>query len=174
MFDGLVLSKMKDTLLKNMSKFQIGSKPGHRTQEHLFVLFSVMELCKKQKKNLIIQSVDIARYFDRHHLLEAAHWLADASVPEKCYRLFWKMNEKTTVKVKTSAGESATAITGENTGQGSRSASIVCSMSLSKSVDQYYEDSQYEVSYGTLKLAPMQYVDDALRLTTSLEGARDG
>ena len=77
MFDGIVFAKMKQKLVMNMSKFQIGAKPGHRAQEHIFVLHSVMELRKKQSLPLIIQTFDISRYFDRHHLLEAQHWLAD-------------------------------------------------------------------------------------------------
>ena len=174
LFDGLVFSRMKKMLINGMSKFQIGGKPGHRIQEHLFVFHSVLELYKKTDTCLFIQAWDISRYFDRHHLSEAMTWLAEASVPDKCYRLFWHLNKNTVVKVKTAAGESDTAVTGENLGQGSKSASTVCSMSLSKSVSVYYEDSEHEVSYGVVKLAPMQYIDDALRVTTSLEGARDG
>ena len=90
--DGILFSKMKQCLVSNMSKFQIGAKPGHRPQEHIFVLNSVIELYKKKKIPLIIQTWDIARYFDRHSLLEAQEWLADCSVPGKCYRLVWELN----------------------------------------------------------------------------------
>ena len=37
----------KDTLVKNMSKFQIGIKPGHRAAEHLFVIKSTIALYAK-------------------------------------------------------------------------------------------------------------------------------
>ena len=84
------------------------------------------------------------------------------------------MNKSTVVKVKTSAGESETAIVGETLGQGGKSVSTVCAMSLSKSISVHHEDSEHEVAYGSVKLAPLQYIDDAMRLTTSLEGARDG
>ena len=97
LLDGIIFSKMKDTLVNNMSKFQIGGKPGTRAQEHLFVFFSILELFKAQNAPLLIQSFDISRYFDRHHLLEAMHWLGEASIPKKCYRMFWEMNRKTTV-----------------------------------------------------------------------------
>ena len=50
---------------------------------------------------------------------------------------------------------------------------MVCSTSLSKRIDRYFEGSQYEVSYGSVRLAPLLFQDDSLRLTTSLEGARD-
>ena len=104
MFDGIVFSKMKEDLVNNMSKFQIGAKPGHRAQEHIFVLFSILELFRKENIPLIIQTWDVSRYFDSHTLLEAQEWLADCSVPKKCYRLMWKLNDNTTVQVKTAAG----------------------------------------------------------------------
>ena len=173
-FDGIVFSKMKQDLVTNMSKFQIGTKPGHRAQEHIFVLFSVLELFKKRNIPIIIQTWDVSRYFDRHTLLEAQEWLADCEVPEKFYRLMWKMNSNTTVQVKTAAGVSGTAVTGENSGQGSKSAGTVCSVSLSKSTTKYFQDSQHEVSYGSIELSPLLFQDDSLRLTTTLEGARDG
>ena len=173
-FDGIVFSKMKQCLVSNMSKFQIGAKPGHRAQEHIFVLNSVIELYKKNNVPLIVQTWDISRYFDRHSLLEAQEWLADCSVPGKCYRLVWEMNRNMTVQVKTAAGVSRTAVTGENLGQGSKSAGMICSTSLSKSTSRYYADSPHEVSYGSVMMAPMLYQDDSLCLTTTTEGARDG
>ena len=110
-FDGLVFSRMKPNLVENMSKFQIGAKPGHRAQEHIFVFNSVLTLYKKLDIPLVIQTWDISRYFDRHTLLEAAERLAESSVEGKCYRLMWKMNEKTKVQVKTAAGLSGMAVT---------------------------------------------------------------
>ena len=65
-------------------------------------------------------------------------------------------------------------MTGENLGQGSRSAAMVCSMSLSKSTEKGFDGSKHEVKYGTVQLAPMLFQDDSLRLTTTVEGARDG
>ena len=36
----LVMSEAKGKMTANMTKYQIGTKPGHRAQEHLFVLKS--------------------------------------------------------------------------------------------------------------------------------------
>ena len=72
-FDGIVYSKMKDSLVLNMSKFQIGAKPGHRAQEHIFVLNSEMALYKKLNISLIIQNglflvILIGIIFSRHRI----------------------------------------------------------------------------------------------------------
>ena len=64
LFDGIVFSKMKEKLVQNMSKFQIGAKPGHRAQEHIFVLNSVISLYSERNIPLLIQTWDISRYFD--------------------------------------------------------------------------------------------------------------
>ena len=71
-------------------------------------------------------------------------------------------------------GLTKTAVTGENLGQGSKSATTVCSLSLSQGVDKFFSDSQYEVDYGRVKMGCLQFQDDSLRLTTSVEGAQDG
>ena len=49
-FGDLVMSAARDKLYANMSKFQIGAKPGHRPQEHLYVLKSIIGLYLQQDK----------------------------------------------------------------------------------------------------------------------------
>ena len=53
-FSQIVMSHAKENLYKNMSKYQIACKPGHRPSEHLFVLKSVFELYQKSNKGLIL------------------------------------------------------------------------------------------------------------------------
>ena len=71
-------------------------------------------------------------------------------------------------------GLTGTAVTGENLAQGSKSAATVCSLSLSEGVSKYYDGSQYEIDYGSVRLGCLQFQDDALRVSTSVEGAQDG
>ena len=123
---------------------------------------------------IIISTFDISKYFDKHVLIDAQECLADASVNGKCYRLFYKLNSNTTVQVLTPHGLTNTAVTGENLGQGSKSAPTVCSLSLSKGTEKYFSDSQYEVDYGQVRMGCLQFQDDSLRMTTSIEGAQDG
>ena len=174
LLDGLVFSKMKNKLIENMSKYQIGAKPGHRPQEHLFVLKSFLAIQKYEKDIVILQTFDIQAYFDRTVLLESMDCLAEANVPEKCYRLTYNLNKNTVVQVKTAAGITDTAETGENLGQGSKSAGLICSTGLSMGVSKFFDGSNHEVSYGRVQLAPLLYQDDSMRMTNSVDGARDG
>ena len=86
----------------------------------------------------------------------------------------WKVNSQTTVQVKTAVGMTDTALTGENLGQGSRSAAMVCSMSLSKSTDTFFSGINHAVSYGSVVLAPMLFQDDSMKVSTTVEEAREG
>ena len=54
-FEHLVLSEVKATINKNLTKFQIGARTGHRLQEHLFVLKSVMSQYAQNKKRFSCQ-----------------------------------------------------------------------------------------------------------------------
>ena len=105
---------------------------------------------------------------------DAGQTLSNANIDGKCYRLFHKLNSNTVVQVKTPVGMTGLAETGENTAQGSKSAGMVCATSLSQGVDMYYNDSQYEIKYGEVKLSLLQFQDDSLRMTDCVEGARDG
>ena len=173
-FDGLVFNKIKSKLVQKMSKFQIGAKPGHRPEEHIFVVKSVLSLYSKLNVPLLINTFDISKYFDNHVLIDAQECLADASVDKKCYRLFYKLNCNTNVQALTPHGLTKAIVTGENLGQGSRSAATACSLSLSRGVEKHYSSNQFEVDYGTVRLGCMQYQDDALRILKSVEGAQDG
>ena len=59
----ILLYHAKEPIYKNMSKFQIAGKPGHRASEHLFVLKSVFAHYQSQNKGLILVSFDLKRFF---------------------------------------------------------------------------------------------------------------
>ena len=89
-------------------------------------------------------------------------------------RLIFKLNSNTTIKVNTACGTTDFAVTGENLGQGSKNAAVICSLALDVGVSKYFDTSLNEICYGAVKLGPLLFQDDTLRLTTSGEGAQDG
>ena len=121
-----------------------------------FFVKSVLSLYNKLNVPLLINTFDISKYFDKHVLIDAQECLADASVDSKSYSLFYKLNCNTTVKALTPLGLTKAVVTGENLGQGSRSAATACSLSLSMGVDKHFSGNQFEVDYGTVRLGCMQ------------------
>ena len=60
MFSHILVSKLKEKLTKNMSKYQT-ARPGHRSEENLFIVKSLMCLHEKYKEPLILQLMDLEK-----------------------------------------------------------------------------------------------------------------
>ena len=100
-FGHMVVNAAKGKIMENMSKFQLGTKLGHRAQEHLFVLRSVIELYQLCDKALILQLYDISKLFDREMLMDCMDAMYNNGIKGKLYRLFYEMNRNTRIKVRT-------------------------------------------------------------------------
>ena len=63
-FESLVIEKAKPKIVKKCSKFRIGGLPGHQSAEHLFTLKSVIALYLSKGIPLIVNCLDLKKYFD--------------------------------------------------------------------------------------------------------------
>ena len=147
----MVITAAKDKIINNMSKFQLGTKPKHRAQEHLFVVQSIILLYNMCGMAVIAQLFDISKFFDREMLRDCMDALYNSGVRGKLYRLLFELNKETNIKVKTGVGISEEQQTGEGVGQGSLDSAILSS-------------EVYEVSYGEINIQPLLYQDDIFRL----------
>ena len=68
LFGEIVTNEVKHKISENISKFQIGAIAGHRAQEHLFTIKSVIAYHKHLNQGLILCLYDISKYFDKEHL----------------------------------------------------------------------------------------------------------
>ena len=75
-----------------MSEFQT-AKAGHRPQENLFVIKSLMELSEKYNEILILQLIDIEKYFDKEVLVDVLDSAHSNNIGPKEYKLLYKLNE---------------------------------------------------------------------------------
>ena len=118
-FGFMVTQLIKPKIIKNISKFQIGAIPGHRSQEHLFCMRSIISLYnERMKKPVIVSLLDVSKFFDREHLKESLDSIHDLDIKGKLYRLLYMMNKETIIEVKTGVGMTGKAITDENVSQG--------------------------------------------------------
>ena len=104
-FGEIVTHELKLKALPNVSKFQIGAIPGHRAQEHLFTVKSVIAWYNKMNKGVIICLYDISKYFDRENLKDCLGELYKCDIKGKLYRLIYNLNKDTEISVKTTVGE---------------------------------------------------------------------
>ena len=173
-FGHLVVTAAKDKMIQNMSKFQIGTKPGHRAQEHIFVLKSVISLFLKYDKTIILSMWDVSKFFDREALSDCMNEVYRNEVRGKLYRLLYEMNKNTRISVQTPVGLTEERDTGEGVGQGTLEGAIVSAVNLDNGVQDFFHNSEYEVSYGDVRLQPILYQDDVARLSLDLESTQMG
>ena len=110
--------------------YQIGTRNGHRAQEHLFTMKSIIALHSSYNQPLIIQLFDVAKFFDCESLRDGLDALHNSGIKGKLYRLIHLLNKDKKITVKTSSGESSEAFTGENIGQGTVEGAVISAANI--------------------------------------------
>ena len=174
MFSHIIINQVKDLIMKNMTPYQIGKKKGHKSQENIFVMISMMKLNQLPKNPLIIQLYDISKFFDKEHLPDVMEELYGSGVRGKNYRLIYKLNEKRIIKVDTAVGLTEEEEVSEGIGQGTLDGAITSANSIGRGVDRYFSSSPWEAHYGQVRLQPFSFLDDIGRLSSSPQAALAG
>ena len=93
LFQQILTEKAKPMIFKNMTKYQIAAKPGHRATEHVFVLMSLIAMFESNKKAFIITMFDIQKFYDRENIVDCMNELYKCEIKGKIYRLLYHMTE---------------------------------------------------------------------------------
>ena len=83
---------LKSPLIDGSSKYQIGGQPGHRAEELVFCLKSIISKYRAEGKMLIIQTFDLAKFFDKEMIEDAILTSARRGADPKTCRLWYKLN----------------------------------------------------------------------------------
>ena len=163
-FGHIVATAAKPNLIGQMSPYQIGTKPGHRAQEHLFVIKSVIGLAEQHGRAIALQLWDLSKYFDRESLVDGLNELYKNNVRGKVYKLLYEMNKDTRISVWTPVGDTEQRDTGEGWGQGTIEGASCSAVNLDNGVRDFFQTSEYEISYGDVQLFPTLFQDDVSRM----------
>ena len=113
----VVIGGLKEPLVEGSSIYQIGGQPGHRSEEHVFVLKSVIARYRTQGKHIILQASDISKFFDKEMVEDAIKTCYKRGADAKACRIWYKLNQGTKIRVKTGAGMSQFYEVGATVGQ---------------------------------------------------------
>ena len=172
--DALVVGGMKTKILSSSTKFQIGGQEGHRSQEHLFSLKSVLALMESRGEGILFQLYDIRKFFDHESLRDVLDTLHDVGIDDNVYRAWYMLNKNTRIAVKTGTGLTDVADVGEVIGQGTVGGALASQVNIDRGIDRYFCGSKDEVSFGTVRLQPMVFQDDVARLAWDIKSAQAG
>ena len=173
-FGHIVTNVLKEKIVENIPPFQIGAVPGHRAEEHLFTVNSFLLMVERNKTAVAIQQYDLSTFFDKESLLDCLNELYNSNIKGKVYKLIHELNKDTRITVRTPVGDSSPEELDEGMAKGSLDGAIVSSNSISKGLEGFFEDSEYEVSYGPLVLSCLSFQDDLFRLSFDPVNAQHG
>ena len=173
-FSHIVMTEAKPRLFENMSKFQIACRPGHRPSEHLYVLKSVFAKFQKEKKSILLTSIDLKTFFDTENAFDILNEVYSSDVKGKLYRLMYRMNENVRIKVKTPVGVTEAKDCGPACPQGSVEGPVNSSVSIGNGVANAFATSTNEIEYETVKLSPQSFMDDILKVSENVVSAQNG
>ena len=102
--------------------------------------------------------------------------LHNIGVNQKAARVWYKLNEKTEISVKTTSGMTETREVGDCIGQGTAGAALVTQANLDQGLMEYFGDVDNDafISYGDVRLQPMAYQDDIMNSSKDVMGAQVG
>ena len=169
-----MVGKLKQQIFDNSSIYQIGGQANHCIEEHIFSIKSIMSLAEHTGKGVILTLVDIVAFFDRENILDVMETLENMNVDEKAARLWYKLNEKTEIQVKTAVGMTRTAKVGALVGQGSTGAAVMSQAMVDNGLRQYFEGSSDEMYYGKVRVEAAEYQDDILKPSKDIRTAQVG
>ena len=172
--EALTVKDMKDDIIENGNKFCIGGIPGHRPQEHLISIKCIIGFYIRIGLGIILQLVDIQRFFDSEHLRGVMRTLGKARINMKSYRNWFKLNEKIVLRVKTSAGLTEKGEAYERISQGSQGAGLASGADIAQGLEDYFKGSKDEVTFGSVRCNPQGFVDDIARAAQDVASARIG
>ena len=138
----------------------------------IVVLKTWMKMKEIKKENGIFMCFDMCKFFDKESLLDCMDTLnTKAKVDSKSYRLWYKLNESTDIRVQTSVGLTETARIEDSIGQGSGGAALVSSLNIGSAMHDTFPNEP-STKIGHVGLNNLIFQDDISKLNDNLEQAR--
>merc|ERR1719509_344437 len=100
--------------------------------------------------------------------------MEEMGVKKKAARLWYKLNERTEIRVKTAVGLTERAEVGALVGQGSAGAAVASQAMVDEGLRQYFSGSADEIYYGRVRFETAAYQDDIAKPSGCVTSAQAG
>jgi hypothetical protein len=165
---------LKGPLVEGSSMYQIGGQPGHRAEELIFVMKSIIAHQRAKGKALIIQCWDLSKYFDKEMIEDAILTCYKRKVNPKAARIWYKLNQNTRIQVKTGVGMSDFTEVGAVVGQGTIGGALVSQAVLDEAIsEEFCPGEEHEANYGQVPMQPCMFQDDLIHAALGTKEARE-
>ena len=158
---------------KLLSDTQIGFRPGHRTTDHIFLLKTIIDKYKHQKKHVYACYVDLSRAFDTIWRDGLFYKLSQMHISSKIIKILQKMylqlNSCIKIKGKTSKYFSSNI----GTRQGCSLSASLFNIYLNDLPDLLSNGACSPVSIKQANINCLQYADDIVLLSETKNGLQN-
>ena len=165
--DKLVYNDSYHEIDKSMSCSNIGARKKRNIRDHLFVINAVMNDAFKNKKEIDIEIMDIAKCFDKMWFEETSNDIFRAGVNDDKFVLLANSNLKSQVAVKTPWGSTTERITLEKLEmQGTVPAPLKASVQLDTLGKECIENNEGLFKYKEcIQITTLIMIDDVLAIS---------
>ena len=165
----LIYSDKYETIDRNMSDSNVGSRRKKSIRNHLFVLNAILNdvNSSNKKKPIDIQQMDYKQMFDSEKPTLCLNALADSEVDDDKLVIIHEANKKNSVAVKTPSGEVSRGETiEENLMQGEVMAPLISSNFVDKFGKECKEKKDHLYLFkDKVEVPPLSLVDDLLLIS---------
>ena len=174
LLEAIITEKMKESIVNATPKMQLGGMPKTAGVEHLVVLKTWMKEKEMKKEVGIFQTFDMSKFFDKESLTDCMYALnKKAKIDNKSYRIWFKINNKTRLSVKTSVGDSKFYSIRDSIGQGQNAAALVSSMNIGCAMEDTFK-GEFSTKIGEVGINTVIFQDDIGKLNNTTNDAREG
>ena len=165
--DKLIYNDNYHIIDKSMSCSNIGARKNRNIRDHLFVINAVMNDAFKNKKEIDLEIMDIAKCFDKMWYEETGNDIYRAGVTDDKFVLLANSNLKSHVAVKTPWGSITERVTLEKLEmQGTVPAPLKASVQLDTLGKECIENNEGLFKYkDCVKITPLIMIDDVLAIS---------
>lgn len=168
LFEKILQNRMQPSLDK-ISLSQAGSRKGRSVSDNLFLVREAINHAKYLNKQLVVTTYDFQQAFDSMWLEESILSLRRLGVDDYILRLVYTLNKTASVQVKTPYGLTKPFVVYDIGKQGGVLGPILCSASTA----EYNNGNNKGVSVGTTLISSLEFVDDMMDLSSSINDAID-
>ena len=164
-FERLIMSRVKETITKNMSRMQAGGTAGRATYDNVFLLRSAITHAKYMDTPLYVTLYDFKQCFDKLWLEDSILSLWKLGVKSDLLPMVYKMNEESTITVRTPIGNTEKFDIPAICKQGTVLIPPMCSASVAECCN---EQKRGGASIGAFTLKSLAFMDDLLGINTTI------
>ena len=123
---------------------------------------------------VFVRLFDIKAFFDKESTRDVMNTLYEVNVDPKLYRTYYLLNKNTSIRVETGNGLSEEKDVGEIVAQGSGGAALVSQVNLDRGINEMFCGSENNVTYGAVRLQPLTFQDNIVRLSLGIGNLKAG